>query len=495
LITRLHGVYRSHYQLISNEVKGMKKSIYLLLMIVFSGCSDWLDVRPSDRVSEETAFSTVAGFKKALNGVYVDMNRTELYGQALTCEMLEILAQRYDINQENKDWTALMTYDYAGSYVYGRVEQIWGRAYSLIANTNLILKNCDERREVLPDDYYRMIKGEALALRGFLHFDLFRLFGPVYAKDSAVESIPYYKEFALSVNPSLTGTDFMKNVISDLKEAKVLLSDDPIITNGVTGDPSDKFKKDRNLRLNYYAVQGLLSRAYMYMGELDSALVYALNVIDIHKRVFPWVSRNNAVMGSEPDKIFSTEVLFGLQNKNVGSLYNSLFNGESLKISSLLAIRDNVINDRFEYQGEGDVRILSFLKNKMTIGGVDYKLFNKFESTQSDSLHSQMMPMIRISELYLIVAEIYDEKDQIDQGEIYFDELRENRGLSGQGEWYPYYLEGAWWKEFIGEGQLFYYYKRQMAEEMLSATSIYNPTPMKLSNYVLPLPNGETKYN
>ena len=96
-------MYRSRYQLISNEVKGMKKSIYLLLMIVFSGCSDWLDVRPSDRVSEETAFSTVAGFKKALNGVYVDMNRTELYGQALTCEMLEILAQRYDINQENKE--------------------------------------------------------------------------------------------------------------------------------------------------------------------------------------------------------------------------------------------------------------------------------------------------------------------------------------------------------------------------------------------------------
>ena len=63
MITRLHGVYRSHYQLISNEVKGMKKSIYLLLMIVFSGCSDWLDVRPSDRVSEETAFTTVAGFK------------------------------------------------------------------------------------------------------------------------------------------------------------------------------------------------------------------------------------------------------------------------------------------------------------------------------------------------------------------------------------------------------------------------------------------------
>lgn len=472
----------------------MRRYIYLLLVAVVSGCSDWLDVRPSDRVSEEIAFSTVAGFKKALNGVYVDMNKPELYGQTLTCEMLEILAQRYDINQENKDWTALKTYDYAGSYMYKRVEEIWGKAYNLIANTNLILKNCEERRDVLSDDYYMMIKGEALALRGFLHFDLFRLFGPVYGKDSTVESIPYYKEFALSVNPSLTGIDFMKNVISDLKEAKELLADDPIITNGVSGDPTDKFKADRNLRLNYYALQGVLSRAYMYMGELDSALVYAQNVIDVHERVFPWVSRTSATMGTEPDRVFSTEVLFGLQDKNAGSLYNSFFNGESLKISSLLGIRDEFLDFRFDWEGESDVRILSFLKNKVTLEGVEYRLFNKFDAIKSDSLCSQMMPMIRISELYLIVSEIYFEKDEGSVGRKYFDELRENRGLSSMGSSYGYYLMDAWWREFIGEGQLFYYYKRVMAEEMYSATD-YNTTSMKLSNYVLPLPNGETKYN
>lgn len=157
---------------------------------------------------------------------------------------------------------------------------------------------------MLPDDYYQMIKGEALALRGFLHFDLFRLFGPVYGVDSTLESIPYYKEFALDVQPTLIGTEFMKNVIVDLRAAKDLLSTDPIITNGVAGDPSDKFKSKRNLRLNYYAVQGLLSRAYMYIGELDSALVYAQNVIDVHERIFPWVTRNEAVAGTEPTGYF-----------------------------------------------------------------------------------------------------------------------------------------------------------------------------------------------
>ena len=474
----------------------MKRYIYLLLVTCLFGCSDWLNVQPSDRVAEESAFSTIAGFKQALNGVYVDLNATELYGQTLTCEMLEILAQRYNINQENKEWSAFMTYDFAGSYISNRVEKIWEKAYNLIANTNLIIKNCDERREVLPDDYYQMIKGEALALRGFLHFDLFRLFGPVYGVDSTLESIPYYKEFALDVQPTLIGTEFMKNVIVDLRAAKDLLSTDPIITNGVAGDPSDKFKSKRNLRLNYYAVQGLLSRAYMYIGELDSALVYAQNVIDVHERIFPWVTRNEAVAGTEPDRVFSSEVLFASQNRNVGGLYNSFFNGESLKISSLLGIRNDVAKYRFDNAEESDIRVLSFMKNKATVSGVDYRLFNKFESAVGDSIYSQMMPLVRVSELYLMVSEIYYEQGQKSKGAPYFNALRENRGLSGVStSSYPSYLLDEWWREFIGEGQLFYYYKRTMAEEMHSATNAYNEASVKLSNYVLPIPDGETKYN
>ncbi len=32
-------------------------------------------------------------------------------------------------------------------------------------------------------------------------------------------------------------------------------------------------------------------------------------------------------------------------------------------------------------------------------------------------------------------------------------------------------------------------------KEMHSATNAYNETSVKLSNYVLPIPDGETKYN
>ena len=37
----------------------------------------------------------------------------------------------------------------------------------------------------------KMIIGEAMALRAFLHFDMLRLFGPVYKLHPEMESIPY----------------------------------------------------------------------------------------------------------------------------------------------------------------------------------------------------------------------------------------------------------------------------------------------------------------
>ena len=276
------------------------------LMFMIQGCSDWLNVKPSDRVSEENAFSTISGFKQALNGIYVELNQSDLYGRALTAEFVEILAQGYAINVEATANLLLSKYEYGGSDAKSRASAIWAKAYNLIANTNLLVKNCDVNRSVLPDDYYHIVKGEALALRAMLHFDLFRLFGPVYGKDSTVTSIPYYKEFVLDVKPSLLGNEFIQQVIDDLSEAEENLQEyDPVITFGPKGDRLDNFKSDRNLRLNYYAVQALLSRVYLYRGNNAKALEYAKKVIEVQEQWFPWVKPLDIVAGSEnPDRMF-----------------------------------------------------------------------------------------------------------------------------------------------------------------------------------------------
>ena len=57
-------------------------------------------------------------------------------------------------------------------------------------------------------------------------------------------------------------------------------------------------------------------------------------------------------------------------------------------------------------------------------------------------------------------------------------------------------LQGAITAEFarevIGEGQLFYYYKRHAMENIMSGTAINQSYKMELGNYVLPLPTSET---
>ena len=78
----------------------------------------------------------------------------------------------------------------------------------------------------------------------------------------------------------------MNMVIEDLLQAEQLLVNDPIVKYGVKGNAKDVFLQDRNLRLNYYAVQGLLARAYLYMGNKERALYYAESVIKIQEENF-----------------------------------------------------------------------------------------------------------------------------------------------------------------------------------------------------------------
>ena len=438
----------------------MKK--YLIIFICLWGgvgfsCSNWLDVKPSDRISEDNNFSSLVGFKKTLNGVYIELNSSDLYGKNLSCEFIEILAQRYAIGDENKSNKELMEFSYNGSAGRGKTTSIWGTAYKLIANTNLILKNIELHSDVLAGEYYNLIKGEALALRALLHFDLFRLFGPIYTEDSTAISIPYYKEFQFDAAPSYAANGFMNMVIEDLLQAEQLLVNDPIVKYGVKGNAKDVFLQDRNLRLNYYAVQGLLARAYLYMGNKERALYYAESVIKIQEEKFPWVTPMKLDNSKSADRVFSTEIMFALQNLNRNTLYTSLFDGANLKLNTLLAPRGDVVNYVFE-SDKADYRYSSSLSGTVEISGTTYRVFNKFQGT--DSLYNQMIPMIRISEMYMIASETSTDGPTRAK---YFNTFRNHRNL---GECTRMgckllFRKKEWKKEFYGEGQLFFLVQAQ----------------------------------
>ena len=283
-------------------------------MFVAASCDKWLDVKPYDKISQDELLSTEEGFIKLLNGIYVELNSDILYGGALSVEMIEIMGGAYLMGTDKSVWgnySDLSQHEYGTEYWRARMNETWNKAYSLILNCNLLLENLETTDVQFTSDNYKIIKGEALALRAMLHFDMLRIFGPVYSRNPQQAAIPYYKKYTVTPNALLSAQEVASEITHDLLEARILLANDPIRKTGVMmespADGSSVFMNYRNLRLNYYAVTGLLARASLYFGEKEAAYSYSTEVIDAASSgIFPFVDKS-LVTGS-PDDPDRTEI-------------------------------------------------------------------------------------------------------------------------------------------------------------------------------------------
>ena len=175
-------------------MKILKKSyIFAMALTVasMSSCSDWLDYNPKDKTTAEQQFSTRDGYYSAVNGVYNRLTTSTLYGSNLTYGAIDLMAKRYEPGSS----TTTTRYYWANNrYIYldSELGAIWKAAYQDILNINVILKNLTEQNgRVLNNIDHNLIKGDLLALRAFLHFDMLRLFGTVYSRDAETPVIPY----------------------------------------------------------------------------------------------------------------------------------------------------------------------------------------------------------------------------------------------------------------------------------------------------------------
>ena len=99
----------------------------------------------------------------------------------MTIGFMDVLGQRYQ-NTTSDGYQNALWYSFPSTKTEKYTERIWGNMYNLIANVNNLLYYCDAKKQVLTtENYYEIIKGEALGLRAFLHFDLLRIYAPSLA--------------------------------------------------------------------------------------------------------------------------------------------------------------------------------------------------------------------------------------------------------------------------------------------------------------------------
>lgn len=467
----------------------------VIIAILVLSCNKYLDVKPEDKFLDAQVYGTEASVKNALNGIYLNMAKPALYGENLSTTTVDVLARYYNISSTAHKMYTIANYNYADDSTRKRMTDIWYNAYQAILNINAFIYNVSARNDVMAGWKKNLMLGEAYGLRAFISLDMLRLFGPVYARDSAVNAIPYPVLPATEISALLPAKTVMDSVMSDLDKAKQLLLADPIITNGVQlGNTigSDPFFLLRNRRMNYYSVLALQARTLLYRGNKQAALQAALQVMEQAGKWFPWVSPELTTAGNaNADRVFSSEVLFGVENYNMFSGRDAWFNA-TLPVTSLLIPHPQYLNNVYENY-TNDYRFRSWWKVDNSANLIDRTFFKYADITDKTLLFRRLQPLLRMSEMYYIAAECAAD-DATATG--YLNTMRLKRGLpdvlvSGNRQ---LLITREFQKEFWGEGQLFYYYKRTNSNTIPNGTSASGTINMTAAQYVVPLPAGEVDY-
>ena len=482
----------------------MKKIIYSALMfsvLLLSSCNDWLDISPREQVKSDEIYQTESGYKMVLNGVYIDIVDAGLYGKNTTMYFPELLARDFTIPSTAGTEHSIGTYDFTYSSVETLISNIYKNYYNAIAQLNDLVENLDKPGCKFTYNNDKLLRGEALGLRAFLHLDVLRYFGPVptTAKDDD-DGVPYVT--TVTNNPgALTSKTYREDIdciLADLDKAEELLGQyDPIVYHSVDSlkhstyigkndMPKDDWQMYRQNRFNYYAVLATKARLYHWIGDQANAVKYAGKVLDAQKFKLVDGSTISKSLDMFPEQIF------GLENPDLQTIVEPLFGATSSALTQTTSYLNKIYESTVNVN---DIRYAGnrYWQEKTLNNGAKTRLFYKY--TGNDNVEADnRVPLIRLAEMYLIMIE----DNSLEVAQPYLADFRTARaldasvvetGLTDESARLKR-LELEYRKEFMGEGQMFFYYKLHNVAKFTMPSNFTVPA----GGYVIPKPKGQTDF-
>lgn len=451
------------------------------LSVLLTGCNDWLDVSPKTEVRETEQFSTEKGYQETVSGVYILLGKPSLYGMQATMYVPEFLAHTWTIPDESTDAAAyyLAQNNYTNSNAETTLDNLWTSYYNAIANINNIISHIEKTDVRFSGNQKQMITGEMYGLRAFLHLDIMRFFGPVPGEaQGSTSCIPYVKDLTTDVAKlKAESWDQVKaDITADLDKAEELLRDiDPYVISAESADDESTKAPDsfteydyyRQLRFNYWAVLATKARLYYWTGDKEKAVEYAEKVIAATDKegtqVFTLIDEAWFNSHSNGNLNMKIEHIFGTYNSN---MEDDVIENKYLSSSPLFTQKEEYVSTAYESSLYPDD-----IRNK----GTRYWAVTQSSGSTATAYHyykyfhkgawygRYCVPCIRLSEMYLIVCEDAGIAEMMP----YFKKWRLSRGLDSSvddtmtsSSTVLSRMEKEWRKEFFGEGQMFFFYKK-----------------------------------
>jgi hypothetical protein len=462
-------------------------SLGLIGALSLAACEKTIEVEPEFVKEGNQVYQTLDGYESALTGAYGLFRQTGYFGSGaqttstwanLPDMMTDNLVQT---NEDLANWQNQVNWVYTTDE--SDIEIAWRVAYSVVAEANLVLRGIDEFSASNAKRVNR-IKGQALAIRGMVHFDLLRFWGVEYDRNSTALGIPYVTEVNIDNKPSrLTVKESWDNILKDMLEAETLL-----------GDVDKAVNTSAKAYLDRTAVRALLARMYLYAKDYGKAEEYATKVIDAvplaSKTDFPgiWKDAN------------TSEVLWSVAfNANEGSPSSGVHNGPSNRNRFRQATPLEATYDQ-----DNDVRFASYFGSR-PLSGVSRRMVTKFYGRGTATDNVVNWKVVRTGEMYLVRAEARARQGGAKEalGLADLNALRAARitgytpaVLVGQALLDAIALERQ--KELVGEGHRWFDLRRTTRTITRTDTELASTAKTLASTareWVWPIPQGEIDAN
>ncbi len=465
--------------------KIFKITCLLVIMISTLSCESFLDQQPASSISDTKAISNYNSAVYALNGVYDALQSYNYYGRDFLVYG-DAFTDNIIISPNNSNrfiaegqWTVTAT--------TGDLQSFWSAAYSAIMRTNKILALIDNIDAT--ETQKAAIKGQCLALRALIHFDLVRFFAQTYNGNQTGLGVPYIDKVIVYEKPERnTIADVYTKIIADLTEA---------ITNLNTG--SSLITPPYNI--TNWGAKALLAKVYMTELDYNSAFPILQDIITTSGYTLLSSANYVAAWGKDHSTTAKNEFVFSIN-----------FNPTDYAAT-------NCLGYIYLQTGYGDLRVpasvvslfsATDLRKSLFIAGTGTSVgwsFNGKYPGKSSTTALADSPVIRLSDIYLMYAEANASKTSPDltTAITYLDLIRKRADASAASTsptisqaslQDAIFLERR--KELLYEGQYLFDLKRlkkSINSALRSDNVLYTTIPYPSLKLAMPIPQAEIDAN
>lgn len=387
----------------------MKKIIYILTFAAGSylvtGCKkSYLDLKPYDQVALDIAITTEGDMQAATNGIYSGLRNNTLYGRDIQLRA-DLLADNIYISATNSNRFIeyfQVNYNALSASVSGN----WNSSYATILRANNVINSA-----LTGNANINQYRGEALAMRALVYFDLVKQYAKPYAAATAATDlgVPLVLTYDPTVKPKRnTVQEVYDQIEKDLQAAIPLLTDRAPYSAGYA---------------NKNTAKALLARLYQFKGDWAKALTNAQDVINNGGYSLTTLANYAAYWANTNLRTDKQETIFELgfdPNGNAGL--------ESLPyFFSQVGYGDGLATDElFQTYSATDLR--RALMVDAVRGGKNVKVINKYPNNNNYTIK-----VVRLSEVYLIAAEASYQTGNIAQALTYLNQVASRRDAAFAG--------------------------------------------------------------